>query len=289
MIGAAILWSYAPLLSDMAAKWTHDPQYSHGYLVPLFSLYLLWRSRSEAQVGPWTPSWWGLPLVLAGIGLRLAGNLLYFDWIELISLIPLLAGAVWLVAGRDALRWSWKAILFLAFMIPLPYRIETGLSAPLQSLATQASTYILQTLGLPAYAEGNVIIVNDSRIGVVQACNGLGMLMLFFAMAFAVALVAHRPIWQRLLIVLSAIPIAIGVNVFRISLTAFLHEFVSGELANRVFHDFAGWLMMPLALLALWLELKFLDRLTIVESVDEGPLAMDLSDDMPLAVPGARR
>jgi exosortase len=270
-LAGATLWAYWPVLVEMARKWTSDPQYSHAYLVPLFSLYLLWSRRGPAGPAAWRPSWWGLPLLAAGVGLRAAGAYWFFDWLEAVSLLPVLAGAVWLLAGWPALRRAWPAIGFLAFMIPLPFKVETALSQPLQRVATLASTYALQTIGLPAAAEGNVITINEARIGVVEACNGLGMLLLFFALATAVAMLSRRSLLERVVIVASAVPIAVAANVARITVTGLLHVTVGARWADVVFHDLAGWLMMPLALGLLWLELRVLARLFVEVERPTGP------------------
>jgi exosortase len=180
-----------------------------------------------------------------------------------ISLVPCLAGLVLLFGGKGLWRWAGPAILFLAFMMPLPYRAAVALTEPLQRLATTCSTFALQTLGFPAVAEGNIILVNDVRLGVVEACSGLRMLVIFFALATGVALVIRRPLWQRITVVTSAVPIAIATNVLRITATGVLHETADPELANAVFHDLAGWLMMPVALVFLALELQVLKRLFV--------------------------
>jgi exosortase len=143
-------------------------------------------------------------------------------------------------------------------MVPLPYRLEVALAHPLQRLGTWASTYALQTLGFAAFAEGNVIRMRPVRIGVVEACSGLSMLVIFFALSTAVAVLANRPLWERLLLVASAVPIAVAANVTRITVTGVLHKWVGRELADYVFHDLAGWLTMPLALGMLWAELRLL-------------------------------
>jgi exosortase/archaeosortase family protein len=121
----------------------------------------------------------------------------------------------------------------------------------------------LQTLGRPAFAEGNVIIVNDARIGVVEACNGLGMLILFFAMATAVAIVVRRHPVEKAAIILTAAPVAVTANVVRITATSFAHEYLDSHWADLVFHELAGWLMMPLALGLLGLELYVLSRMFV--------------------------
>jgi exosortase len=263
-LAAALLWAYWPTLAEIVGKWAHDPQYSHGYLVPAFSLYLLWWRRKKLEAGTPGPNWWGAVLLAAALALRLAGTYLYFGWLEAVSLLPLLAGAALLLGGWPALRWSWPAIGFLVFMVPLPFRLETGLAQPLQGIATRTATYTLQTLGFPAFSEGNVIRVNEARIGVVEACSGLGMLLLFFALATGLAIRVRRPWVDRLVIVASAAPVAVAANVIRITVTALLHVTAGSRLADLVFHDLAGWLMMPLALAMLWLELALLSRLLVV-------------------------
>jgi exosortase len=274
-LAVGLAWSYWPTLEGMAGRWANDPQYSHGYVVPVFALVVLWSRRDRLPSGPRRPSWWGLGFVLAGAVLRLAGAYVSFAWLDAASLLPTLAGLCLLAAGWPALRWAWPAVAFLVFMLPLPYQLETGLAHPLQRLATQASTYTLQTLGLPAVAQGNVIDVDGLKIGVLGACSGLGMLATFFALATAVALVVRRPLWQRVTLVVSAAPIGVLMNLARITATGVLLCTAGSDVAKLVYHDLAGWLMMPLALGVLGLELWFLARLFVpVPSTGPVPLAL---------------
>jgi len=268
-----LLWAYWPTLCDMAEKWSTDAQYSHGFLVPLFAGFLLWYRRGQFPTQDPRPSAWGVVLIGVGLGLHLFGAYIYIDWLDMVSLLPLLAGLCLCYGGRPVLRWALPSIGFLAFMLPLPHTFEVALSHPLQRIATLGSTYTLQTLGFAAVSEGNVIILDDARIGVVQACNGLGMLVTFFALTAAVVLVIKRPILDKVLIVLSTIPIALLANLIRITVTGILHAKVGGEVANVVFHDLAGWFMMPLALGMLWVELRLLSRL-LLEPEPEGLPAM---------------
>ena len=262
-LALCLAWVYWPSLTGLASRWG-DAEYSHGYLVPVFSLYLLWSRRGMLPAEPLRPSWWGLPVLAAGLALRFAGTYAFFDWL---AAVALLAG------GGRALRWSWPAIAFLVFMIPLPHRLETGLAQPLQHIATTASTYALQTLGFAAFAEGNVIRMGEVRIGVVEACSGLSMLIIFFALATAVILVVRRPPLDKALIFASALPIAVAANLIRITVTGVLHKVAGSRLADLVFHDLAGWLMMPLALGLLWVELRLLAWVLVPRAASK-PLAM---------------
>jgi exosortase len=271
---AALLWAYWPPLVEMASKWVNDPQYSHAYFVPVFSLVLVWSRRKElAECREGAPLAGPGALLLAA-AMRVAGAAVYLDWLEAISLLPALAGAVLLVWGWRGLARTWDAVAFLFFMVPLPYSAETALSHPLQRMATGSSTFLLQMLGFPAFAEGNVIVLNESRIGIIEACNGLGMLILFFALAVGLALVVKRPLIDRALIVLSAAPIAVVSNTLRITLTSVLHDKLGARYGEMLGHN-QGWIMMPMALLMLWAELKLLNWVLIEEDEEaEGPLAL---------------
>ena len=275
LLGAVILWSYAPTLATLAARWTHDPRYSHGVIVPIFAAYLLWDRWPMLVPTAEGGGWWGAAWLAAGAVIRLFGAIVFLEWVDAVSLLPTLIGLFVFVAGRSAVRWSWPAVAFLVFMIPLPYHVEWALGEPLQRLATLASTYALQTFGLPAVALGNIIQIDDTRIGVVEACNGLGMLYMFAAFAVAAVLVVRRPMLDRVLVLLSAIPIAVLANIVRITVTGLLHATAGGKVADIVYHDLAGWLMMPLALGLFWLELRLLAALFLEPpTVDVTPASL---------------
>ena len=282
LLGSAWAWAYWPVLVGLVRKWSQDPQYSHGYLVPIFSLVLLALRRERRAQVSLRANWWGAVLLGLAAGLRLASAYVYFEWLDAVSLLVALAGAAVLLGGAAAWRWSWPAIVFLLFMLPLPFQLEIALAHPLQHVATQASTYCLQLLGLPALAQGNIILIDDLKIGVLEACNGLGMLLTFFALSTAVALVSRRPWTDRVVLVASAIPIALVMNILRITATGVLHRTVGSRVANVVFHDLAGWLMMPLALGLMWLELLLLDHLFLrPEATGPVPLSFARSRSRP--------
>jgi exosortase len=273
---AGLLWAYWTTFVEMANRWRHEAQYSHGYLVPAFAAFLLW-SRRDRLGDNFAPqvNWWGLALIGVALGLRLAAAYFYMSALDGLSLLPFVAGLCLLLGGWGFFKAAWPAVAFLAFMLPLPFTVETALAAPLQRVATVVSTYTLQTLGFPALSEGNVIRVKEHSIGVVEACSGLSMLMIFFALATAFVLVVNRPLLDKVFLLLSAVPIAIVSNVARITVTAMLYETVDSKVAEAFFHDFAGWLMMPLALLLLALEVWILNHL-LVEPEKKRPMTAGL-------------
>jgi exosortase len=262
-LGVGLLWAYWPTFTEMANRWAHEPQYSHGYLVPLFALFLLWARRKQFAGVVVQPSWWGLGLLALAGGLRIAAAWFYFSWLDSISLLPFVGGLVLLLGGWGVFRLAWPAVAFLAFMLPLPFSLETALAQPLQRIATVTSTYTLQTLGFPALSEGNVILIKEHRIGIVEACSGLSMLLIFFALATAFVLIVPRRPLDRVLLLLSAIPIAVVANVLRITITAVLYETAGSHWADEFHERYAGWVMMPFALLLLALEVWILDHLLV--------------------------
>ncbi len=257
-----LVWAYGNTLGEMVHAWRTSPQSSHGFLVPVFSLFLLWHRRNLLDAAKLRPSWWGLPLLAVGLGLHLYGGYYYYIWPNAIAFLPTLAG-LWLTCGGKAgWRWGWPSILFLFFMIPLPYQAAIALSGPLQRLATIISTFIMQCVGMPALAEGNVIRLNEHDIDIVEACSGLRMLVVFFALSTAVVFVYKRHWLDKVILILSAVPIALVSNITRIIVTGILFDlFADSANVTAWVHDTADWLMMPFALGLLWVELKLLDQL----------------------------
>jgi exosortase len=227
-----------------------------------------------------SPNWWGVPLVGVGVAMQLVGAFYFVGWLSGAAIIAYIAGAAVLVGGWPGLRWAAPSIVFLVFMIPLPHRIDVLMHQPLQNVSTRASGIALQILGLPAIVEGNIIHLDDVRLGVVDACSGLKMFIIFFCLSTAVALLAEeRHILERFAIVLSAAPIAIICNVARITATGVAYHTVGEESAQLIYHDLAGWLMMPMALLLLWGELCLLSALFIEEEPTRP--AFQLSEMLP--------
>lgn len=287
ILGVCTLWACWSVLVEMQYRWSYDPTYSHGYLVPLAALAILWSRRDRMPAGTSRPGWWGVAPVVLGVAMQLAGGYYYIRWLSGAAIIAYLGGAAVLAGGRAALRWAAPALGILVFMIPLPYRADVLMRQPLQRISTEASGFALQVLGLPAIVEGNVIILDDLELGVVDACSGLKMFIVFFCLSTTMAVLSRRPLVDRLLIALSAAPIAIACNVARLTATGVLYDMTKRESIKLVFHDMAGWMMMPLALTLLWFEIKYLDLL--FEKKSPSRRAFQMSDVISAASAGAAR
>lgn len=275
MLGAllvVLIWGYWNTLTYLAGFW-NLPEYSHGYLVPLFTLALLWMRRQPVTDATPTARWCGLGVLGLGLAMLMAGSHFNYQYVSALSFLPSLVGIVLMTTGFPTLRWAGPAIAFLIFMYPLPGFLHLRLLAPLQRLATLASTYALQTVGIEAYSDGNTIHIDEIALGVIDQCSGLRMLTIFLALAVAITLVRTGPWWEQLIIVSSAIPIALIVNITRITVTGILHLTVGTQVADAVFHDFAGWVMMPMALGLLYLEIYVLSQLFVEEQESDMPFA----------------
>lgn len=274
VVAVALAASYAPSVWWMVTTWESDPAYSHGFLVAPIAILILWQRRDGlARIKEFRPSplgWLGL------LGLLGARYWLYERnevWAEGAT-VPIAAACLVLaLGGRKLLLWAAPGLLFLLFLLPLPPRINIVMAAPLQRLATMASSALLVLTGLPVLPEGNVIWVGTQPLEVARACNGLSMLLSFVTLITAVTILARSfPLWQRVVLMLSTVPIALTANVLRIVATAWAYHLFGQKFGDKIAHDTAGWLMMPLALVLVWIELKILDWLVVPEVVPDKPI-----------------
>lgn len=269
---AAVIVAYENMIRFTATFWAKD-MYSHGYIIPFFAAYLFWiRKRPLRDAAP-LDRWIGVGVVAASLGVRVFAA--YFDYnnFERVSFIGALLGVCLIAGGRSMFKWAWLPIAFLAFMYPLPSMIENTLLMKLQTYASIFSTWTLQVLGVSAARQGNTINVDtlEEALEVAEACSGLRMLTIFGAMSVALVMIIDRPWWDKLIILLSAIPIALASNVIRIVATALLYIAFGQDTPwlNKIIHDWAGFAMMPIGLGLLWIELSILSRLTIPIDADD--------------------
>jgi exosortase len=262
---ALLVWAYLPMLRVFFDKWVNDPQYSHGLLVPVFSAYLVWKAWQAGPLVPRPLPWLGCGLVGLTLGMRALAGTLLFHQLDAASLMLALVGVTLAAGGMPLLKRVGGGLLFLVFMVPLPYELERNVGQPLKTAATASSTFLLQTLGQPAIQDGNLILIDEVRLGVVDACSGLKMLVTFAAFSVGAALLMQRSRFEKLMVLLGIIPVAIVTNVLRITATGLAYVVLSDKGTLDFLHDFYGWLMMPVGLALLGLELWVLKRLVVSE------------------------
>jgi exosortase len=268
-LGVVILFAYWNTIVFMSSVWV-SAQYSHGFLIPIFTGVLIAMRREPFEPVPTSVRWAGVGIVVAGIAMRLFASYHHLNTPDMLSIIPVLAGVFVIAGGWSALRWAGAPLAFLVFMVPLPTAAERGLLNPLQHVATNVSTYTMQTMGLDAWNEGNKILIGENfPLNVEEQCSGLRMSTIFLALAVAMSMIIERPWWQKLFIIVSAIPIALLVNVIRIVITALLFMVLGqeSEFAKTFFHDLAGWFMIPIALGLMYLEIQILDHAFVDDEV----------------------
>lgn len=262
----ALVWAYWPTLLGLNKDWQSDQNYSVGQLVPLAALYMLWHDRTRLRGVPIRTCRWGLGIILLAFVVRGAGLVLLFESAERYAIVMNIAGLVLFVTGaRMFWRLKW-ILLFLCLMVPLPGRIHNKIAGPLQDHATAAAVYCLELTGITVNSEGHVIVLNDEvPLAVAEACSGLRMLTAFVVVGATLAYVVGRPPWQKAILVLSTVPVAILCNTVRLVVTAVLFLKSSSELAEHFFHDFAGLTMMPMAIMVLIFELWLMSRIIIAD------------------------
>lgn len=268
---ALLMFSYWPGLLSAKAAW-NNPQYSHGWIVPLFSVAILFWWRQPIRPVTLSAQVAGMVLLVASLAMRLFVARYRIITIDMYTFVPALAGVALLSGGWSMFRWAWAPIFFLIFMYPLPDEATRYLLGPLQTMATMVSTYAIQTLGIDAIREGNQIVVGKMHLGVVDACSGLRMLTIFIALSVAIVMLGDMEWYESLVILASAVPIALTVNAIRITLTGVMYT-IDPAIAEKIFHDWAGYFMMPLALALLYLLQKLLSILFVVDDMALVPVA----------------
>jgi exosortase len=260
---AAFLWSYWPTFVELYGVWRRNDEYSAGLLVPFLMAYALWVRRRDFDHVVVRPA------VLAGIiiflmaqAVRGLGLYLLFGSAERLSILLSVMAIALLLLGWAVLRKLAPALLFLCLMLPWPNRVQAALAVPLQRWATTSAVFCLESAGYEVARDGNIIKIGDTSVAVAEACNGLRMITAFFVISGLVALLARRAWWEKLFVLLSSLPIALLCNTLRLTVTAVAFTFLKGESVEKVFHDFGGYAMMPLALALVVGELWFLARLT---------------------------
>jgi len=251
---AALGIYYHDVAAQLAVRWWNDPNYSHGFFVPLFSLYFLWERRRELAEVRWRWSALGLPVILAAAVVRVFSHLVFSPYLAGVSLVMMLGGMVLFCMGRRMARKLWLPIAFLFLMLPLPAPVYEAIALPLQRFAAIFATRALYTVGIPVLREGNIIHFAGKSLEVAQACSGMRLLVGFVAMGIAVAHLSKQPLWHKAVLVASTFPIAILANAVRVAGTGILYHTVGEEAAEGFFHAFSGWLLFVIALGLLGLE-----------------------------------
>jgi exosortase len=250
-------WLYSPLLKRLAQQWWQDPNYTHGFFVPVFSLFLLWDGRAKLAALRIKPSWWGLViLVFALIALAL-GTVSSEFFLSRVSLLLLICGMVVFLAGWEHLAAISFPLTFLILMIPSSTLVEQ-VTFPLQIFASKTATLLLNVVGVSAVREGNIILLPTARLEVAEACSGIRSLFSLITLTVIYGYLAETKTKVRVLLALIAVPVSILANALRITVTGLVVHYWGLEGAQGTLHLLSGWLIFAGSLLLIF----FLHRLS---------------------------
>jgi len=253
VLSALSLWLYWYTLAHLVGQWWKDPNFSHGFFVPLFSAFVVWQERERlARIAP-QPSWAGIVVIGTGLGMLVVGRLGAELFLDRFSLLLVLAGVVILFLGWKSFRAVLFPWAFLLLMIPIPTILFNQITFPLQLLASKVAAALLPLLGVPILREGNVINLPSMALEVAEACSGIRSLMSLVTLAIIYGYLMEKRLWIRWLLAFASVPIAVMANSIRIIGTGLLVQYWDPEKAEGYFHASWGWIIFVISLVMLYL------------------------------------
>jgi exosortase len=247
LLGALVIVLYAPILQGLIKQWWTDPDFSHGFLVPLFAGYVIWITRQYWQVIPPQPDDKGLFVILGAMCMLVGGSIAAVLFVSRLSMLVLLFGIVLYLAGREMVRAMAFPLGFLFLMIPPPDIIYNQITFPLQLWASRVAFTFLQWVHVPVLLEGNILLLPNYSLEVAEACSGIRSLLSLIALALAYGYIAEKRGWLRVLLVVITIPVAILSNSLRVFGTGLATYLIGPEWANGFLHEMSGLVLFLLA------------------------------------------
>lgn len=253
LLAALLVALYHGIAVKLVTDWHELPDFSHGFLIPFFAVFLLWDDREQFRSTRIAPSWAGIVLVSIALFMLLLGRLGADLFFQRTSFIFLLAGVVWTLMGKPMLRRSVFVLFVLLLAIPLPTIVMNQITFPLQLLASRFASDLLTLAQVPVLRDGNIIQLPAMPLEVAEACSGIRSLMSLFTVAVIYGYFLEKATWRRVVLALSALPIAVTANVARIFGTGLCVQYWDPVKAMGFFHEFSGWLIFLVSLSCLYL------------------------------------
>ncbi len=253
IIIAGLIGTYLNIYTDMSMQWSEDPNYSHGFLVPVISTYLIWQKKdvlSKLQIKSANS---GVFLIIFGAIALFVGIAAQEYFLRRSSSIFMLAGIVLFLFGWQWFKALWLPIGFLFFMIPLPYIVYDAMAFPLKLFVAKFSVISLKLMGVVVLREGNIIMFPTTVLEVADACSGLRSLMSLLALGVALAVLTQKRKLAMVLLVVLTVPIAVFTNMIRVIVTGYLAQYYGAAAAEGFFHEFAGMGVFLLAMVMLFM------------------------------------
>ena len=261
IIGGLLFLLYQEGIDYAIGKW-NSPEYSHAYLIPFISVFILWQNYTAIRNAEFLGSWLGVLALVIGLLFFLVGEFSTLFVIVQYSFLVVLVGLVLSLSGISNLYLFLVSILLLFFTIPLPAFLYNGLSSYLQLISSKIGVEVIRLFGISVYLEGNVIDLGNYKLQVVEACNGLRYLFPLVALGVITAYFYRESWWKKIIIVISTVPITVVMNSIRIGIIGVLVEYWGIEMAEGFLHDFEGWIIFMICFAILLLEMWLLTKIT---------------------------
>ena len=248
----AIAALYGQVVLKLGRDWIADDSYSHGWLVPPIAAWLIWRQRDRLRQTATRPSMVGLLIVVASLAVFIAGSLAAELFTTRISLIGVIAGTVVFVCGWRHLRLVAFPLAFLLFMIPLPALIFDRMTQSLQLVASGLGERLLRAADYAVLRDGNVLTLSSITLQVTDACSGIRSLMSLLTVSSLIAYFFEPTQIRRVLLTLTAVPLAIVLNGLRVAFTGIAASRFGPEMARGFLHETSGWVVFVAGFAAVW-------------------------------------
>ena len=249
LLAVAIL--YFPILKKLAHAWETNDNYSHGYFIPVLSIYIIYYFKDALSKLPVSTNIAGLFLLLAGLFQLIIAKAGSEFFLQRTSIILVLAGIVLFCLGSSFFKKLLIPIVYLIFMIPLPTIIWNKIAFPMQLFGSYLTEQVVAFMGIPIFREGNVLHLSNTTLEVIGACSGLRSLTTLFALSAVFAILSSHTTIQKWLLFLAAAPIAIFANIVRLSVTALMASKYGGDVAQGFLHDFSGLVVFAVGVIML--------------------------------------
>lgn len=231
---------YAPLLPGLVREWSEFPSLSHGFAVPFIAGYLVWVRREQLRTMVPTPSWWGLPALLAGLGGLVLGIQGAEPFVARISLPVTLLGLALFLGGGPLTRAVWPGIAYLVFMIPLPFSTLTLITYRSRIVDATVSAAALGWMGVPVNQEGVFLHLPNISLEVADDCSSIPAIAALLSLGAAYASLTTRPAGLRAVLIVATLPLAITANIIRITSTAAAAYYIGPWTLGTAYHMFNG-------------------------------------------------
>ncbi|OGQ89482.1 MAG: exosortase [Deltaproteobacteria bacterium RIFOXYC2_FULL_48_10] len=253
ILTAAFLFVYQKAILKLISDWSTDPNFSHGFLIPFVALYMIWYKKNELAEVSFKPSLAGIIVIIGGMLIHVAGNLGSELFLMRFSMIITLSGIIIYFCGFEIFKRILVPIAYLIMMIPIPAILWNQVAFPLQLFSAQISAQAINLLNIPVFREGNILHLANTSLEVVDACSGIRSLTSLLALTGAFAFLAPLSTFKKWVLFLSAVPIAVAVNVIRLTITGAMAAWIGPETAHGFLHDMSGLIIFGAALILVYL------------------------------------